>query len=137
MVTGNLKEMAPRWVAGVSMLGYGCSLAVGLGVPIPILSEETARFTGVSDDKIYAQIIDYGNDYPRGEAKSLGQVSYADLKSGSIRVNGQKVQTVPLSSHIRALEIAHILKDWIEKGAFLLGEPQELLPSAASRRKKS
>jgi uncharacterized protein (DUF39 family) len=129
MVMGNLKEMNPRWVAGVSMLGYGCSLAVGVGVPIPILNEEMARFTGISDEDIFTQIIDYGNDYPKGESTSLGQVSYAELKSGAIRFKGQDVSTSPLSSYTRALEIAHILKSWIEKGEFLLTEPQEMLPS--------
>ena len=129
MVMGNLKEMDPRWVAGVSMLGYGCSLAVGVGVPIPILNEKMARFTGISDEDIFTQIIDYGNDYPKGEAASLGQVSYAELKSGAIRFKGQDVPTTPLSSYTRAIEIAHILKDWIEKDEFLLTEPQEMLPS--------
>lgn len=129
MVTGNLKEMDPKWVAGVSMLGYGCSLAVGVGVPIPILSEEMARYTGVSDDEIYTQVIDYGNDYPTGEAKSLALVSYGELKSGKIRFNGREVPAVPLSSYVRALEIANILKDWIQNGEFLLTEPQVMLPT--------
>jgi len=130
MVTGNLKEMDPKWVAGVSMLGYGCSLAVGLGVPIPILNEEMARYTGVSDDEIFTQLIDYGNDYPTGEAKSLGQVSYGELKGGMIRFDGRDVPTVPLSSYVRALEIANILKGWIQQGEFLLNEPQVMLPTA-------
>ena len=111
------------------MLGYGCSLAVGLGVPIPILNVEMARYTGVSDEELFTQIIDYGDDYPNGESKSLGQVSYAELKSGTIRFNGQDVPTVPVSSYVRALEIAKILKDWIEKGSFLLSEAQEMLPT--------
>ena len=129
MVMGNLKEMRPRWLAGVSMPGYGCSLAVGIGVPIPVLNQDIARFTGVSDEEIFTQIIDYGNDYPKGEAMSLGQVSYAELKSGSLKFRGQDIQTVPLSSHTRALEIAQILKEWIEKGQFLLTEPQVMLPT--------
>jgi uncharacterized protein (DUF39 family) len=114
------------------MLGYGCSIAVGIGVPIPILNEEIARFTGVSDDEIFTQVIDYGNDYPKGEATSLGRVSYADLKSGTIRLNGQDIPTVPISSYVRALEIAHLLKTWIEKREFLLTEPQNMLPTAAA-----
>ncbi len=129
MVMGNLKEMDPKWLMGVSMLGYGCSLAVGLGVPIPILNEEMARYTGVSDEEIFTQIIDYGNDYPRGEASSLGQMSYAKLKSGMIRFDGQDVMTVPISSYVMALEIARTLKDWIDKGGFFLSEPQEMLPT--------
>lgn len=136
MVMGNLKEMDPKWVAGASLLGYGCSLAVGVGVPIPVLNEEIARFTGVSDEDLFTQIIDYGNDYPRGEATSLGQVSYAELKSGAIRFNRSDVHTVPLSSYVRALEISRILKEWIEKGEFLLAEPQEMLPTIPSRSRK-
>jgi uncharacterized protein (DUF39 family) len=129
MVMGDLKGMDPKWVVGVSMLGYGCSLAMGIGVPIPILNADMARFTGVSDEDIFARIIDYGKDYPSGEAVSLGQVSYAELKSGSISFNGHSIPTVPLSSHVRALEIANILKGWIETGRFLLSEPQEMLPT--------
>ena len=130
MVMGDLKKMDPKWVSGVSMLGYGCSLAVGLGVPIPILNREMAEYTGVSDDELFTQIIDYGNDYPTGEAPPLGYVSYGELKSGTMKFNGQEIPTVPLSSYVRAREIALILKGWIEKGEFLLSEPQETLPSA-------
>ncbi len=129
MVTGDLKKMDPRWVVGVGMVGYGCSLALGLGIPIPVLDEEMAGFTGVGDDELFTQIIDYGSDYPKGEAASLGQVSYAELMSGSFRFNGQDVAAVPLSSRTRGLEIAKALKASIEKGGFILGEPQELLPT--------
>ena len=129
MVSGNLKAMDPKWLAGVSMLGYGCSLAMGLGVPIPILNQDMAHYTGVSDEELFARIIDYGIDYPKGKAASLGHVSYAELKNGTMRFNGQDVSSVPLSSYVRAVEIARILKGWIEKGAFFLSEPQEMLPT--------
>ena len=128
-VMGDLKQMSPRWLVGVSIQGYGCSLAVGLGIPIPILNAEMARYTGVSDEEIFTQVIDYGKDYPSGKSKSLAQVSYAELRSGTIKINGENVPTVPLSSMVRAREIADTLKTWIGKGKFLLGEPQMLLPS--------
>jgi len=127
MVMGNLKEMNPRWLVGVSILGYGCSLNVGIGMPIPILNEDIARYTGVSDEDIFTQIIDYGKDYPQGKAKSLGEVSYAELKSGTITLNGQSIQAAPISSYIRAKEIAGILKEWIQTGQFYLGHPQHPL----------
>lgn len=130
MVMGNLKEMSPRYLVGVSLLGYGCSLAVGVGVPIPILNEDMARYTGVSDEEIFTQIIDYGVDYPRGNARSLGEVSYAELKSGTINLNGEPVQTVPLSSYVRAKEVAETLKEWIRTGQFFLSHSQHPLPSA-------
>ncbi|MDP3283865.1 MAG: homocysteine biosynthesis protein, partial [Desulfobacterales bacterium] len=127
-VMGDLKNMSPDWLVGVGIQGYGCSLAVGLGVPIPVLNEEIAAYTGISDDEIFTQIIDYGNDYPNGISKSYGQVSYAQLKSGFITFRGEKVPTVPLSSLSKAREIADILKEWISKGRFFLGEPQFTLP---------
>jgi uncharacterized protein (DUF39 family) len=127
-VMGDMKLMSPRWLVGVSIQGYGCSMAVGLGVPIPILDEEMARYAGVSDDEIFTQVIDYGEAYPNGHSESLAQVSYADLKSGTITVQGHTIHTVPLSSIVRAREIAGTLKRWIESGEFLMGEPQFTLP---------
>ncbi|MEW5723524.1 MAG: homocysteine biosynthesis protein [Thermodesulfobacteriota bacterium] len=129
MVIGNLKEMKPRYLVGVSFLGYGCSLSVGIGVPIPVLNEEIAGHVGVSDEELFTQVVDYGVDYPKATGKTLGQVSYAELKSGTFTFNGQEVQTVPISSIKMAREIAQTLKEWIQKGQFLLGEPQMLLPS--------
>jgi uncharacterized protein (DUF39 family) len=101
-----------------------------LGIPIPILNEDIVRYTAVSDEKIFTQIIDYGNDYGKGISKSYGKVSYAQLKSGHITFKGEKIPTVPLSSLVRAREIADTLKEWISKGTFLLGEPQFTLPNS-------
>lgn len=126
---GNLKEMSPEWLAGASFLGYGVSLYVGIGIPIPILTEEMVRYTAVKDESIYTQVYDYSMDYPNGVPKSLGEVSYKELKSGSINLNGGKIATAPLSSYYKARKISNILKEWIERGDFLLGEPQQLLPS--------
>lgn len=127
-VMGDLKNMTADWLRGVSLQGYGCSIAVGLGIPIPILNEDMAKYTAVSDEELFTQVIDYGNDYPNGVSKSYGKVSYAQLKSGEITIKGRKIPTVPLSSVVKAREIAAILKDWIQKGDFTLGEPQFTLP---------
>lgn len=129
MVYGDLKEMNPRWLKGISMQGYGATVAVGIGIPIPILNEEMALFTGVSDDELVTQIVDYSYDYSHGVARNYGEVTYAQLKSGSVEVNGNEVPTAPLSSVVRAREIALTLKEWIEKGKFLLGEPSVTLPN--------
>ncbi len=130
MVIGDLKKMSPRHLVGVSLLGYGCSLTVGLGIPIPLLNEEIAHFCAVSDDQLLAPIVDYGHDYPAATGRILGHVSYAQLKSGKMTLDGQEITTVPLSSLVRAREVAQILKEWIEKGRFLLGEPVDLLPGS-------
>ena len=129
-VMGDMKQMSSAFLVGVGIQGYGCSLAVGLGVPIPLLNEEIAAQTGISDEEIFTQVIDYGTDYPQGVGRSLTQVSYAELKSGVITFQGRRVPTVPLSSVVKAREIAATLKTWIAKGRFLLGEPQFTLPGA-------
>lgn len=129
MVRGDMKKMNARYVRGVSILGYGVSLAVGVGIPIPVLNEEIAWFTGVCDADIQMPIKDYGHDYPNGIPKILGHATYADLLSGEIKVNGKATASVPLTSRTMSLEVADTLKDWIEKGEFLLTEPQEAILS--------
>jgi uncharacterized protein (DUF39 family) len=131
-VVGDLKRMRPEYLRGVSVTGYGVSLAVGIGIPIPILDEEMARFTAVTDRDLLAPVIDYGEDYPSNRAAPMTHVSYAELKSGSISVNGKEVRTASLSSYSKARQIAEELKDWIEQGAFLLGRPVEPLPGVES-----
>ncbi len=127
-VIGDLKQMSPRWLVGTSMLGYGCTITVGIGVPIPILSEEIMRYTAVKDEEIFAPIVDYGEAYPQRSPDILGEASYGELKSGRILVLGKEVPTASLSSYPRAVEIANTLKDWITKGEFLLTEPVAPLP---------
>jgi uncharacterized protein (DUF39 family) len=131
MVQGDLKQMSADWLRGVSILGYGNTMAVGLGIPIPILNSEMAAYTGVSDEEIFTQVVDYGHDYTNGIARNYGEVSYAQLKSGTIEVNGKEVQTAPLSSVVKAREIAEKLKSWISEGKFLLNRPAQTLPDGS------
>ena len=128
MVYGDMKQMSNRWLKGISMQGYGATVAVGVGIPIPILNEDMARYTGVSDAELITQVVDYSYDYPHGVKRNYGEVTYSQLKSGHIVVNGKDVPTAPLSSFVRAREIALILKGWIEKGDFLLEKPVQTLP---------
>lgn len=130
-VTGDLKQMSPKWLVGTSYLGYGATLSLGIGIPIPILDEEIARYAALKDEELYAPVVDYGGDYPSLTPGNLGYVSYAELKSGKITVKGKEIRTAPLSSMPRAREIAAILKTWIQKGEFLLTEPVKTLPSPA------
>ncbi len=127
-VIGDLKQMKPQWLVGTSMLGYGCTITVGIGVPIPILSEEILRYAAVRDEHILAPIVDYAEAYPQRQSDILGEASYAQLKSGKIVVLEKEVPTASLSSYAKALEIAETLKEWIKKGEFLLTEPVAPLP---------
>ncbi|MFC2019977.1 homocysteine biosynthesis protein [Chloroflexota bacterium] len=129
---GDLKQMSPRWLMGNSMPGYGCTMSVGIGIPIPILSEEILKYTAVTDEEIYAAVVDYSDAYPRVKPDILGEVNYAQLKSGKITVQGKKVPTASLSSYPRAVEIANTLKEWIQSGQFQLSTPVAPLPGVES-----
>ncbi len=131
-VIGDLKQMKPQWLRGTSMLGYGCTMTVGIGVPIPILSEEILSHAAVTDTDILAPIVDYSEAYPQRRPDNLGEVNYAQLKSGRIEVQGKEVTTASLSSYPKAVEIAETLKEWIQKGEFLLSEPVASLPGVES-----
>jgi uncharacterized protein (DUF39 family) len=131
-VMGDLKQMSPRWLVGTSFTGYGATMTVGIGVPIPILSEEILRYTAVTDADILAPVIDYSEAYPQRKPDVLDEVTYAQLRSGKIRLNKKEVPTASLSSYSRALEIANVLGDWIRKGDFYLTQPVAPLPGVDS-----
>ena len=126
---GDLKQMKPEWMVGTSFLGYGATITMGVGIPIPILNEEVMSCVSVADKDLYAPIVDYSGAYGQRIPENLGFVSYADLKSGKITVRDKVVQTAPLSSYPKAKIIAETLKAWILQGQFLLTEPVKLLPS--------
>lgn len=129
-LTGDLKDMSAEWLRGASMTGYGATLTVGVGVPIPVLDEEMAACTAVGDDDIYAGVVDYSSDYPEGRSETICSVTYGQLRSGSIKIAGREVPTGSLSSYSKAREIAVLLKRWIETGRFFLTRPVDFLPGA-------
>ncbi|NEQ52097.1 MAG: hypothetical protein F6K11_18475 [Leptolyngbya sp. SIO3F4] len=124
---GNAKQMQPEWVRGCYFSGYGPSLMLGIGVPIPILDEAVMQNCTVSDQDIVAPVIDFS--IPRRVRPSFGLVSYQQLKSGHLTINGSRVRTAPLSSLYLGCKVANILKSWILKGEFELTEPVAPLPN--------
>jgi uncharacterized protein (DUF39 family) len=129
---GNLKEMDPKWLRAVTYTGYGVSLSVAVGVPIPIIDEEMMKFVAVSDAELKAPVVDYSGFYPTGEGEAkLGEVTYAELKSGAIQINGKQVPTGGFSSYLKAREVAEHLKDMIKNGDFLLTASVGSLPGPA------
>ncbi len=125
MVKGDAKKMTPEFLQGAAFTGYGTSLYVGLGVPIPVLNEGLARKTAIRDSQILTDIVDYS--IPRRDRPKFGQVSYQELKSGSINLNGKKIRVSSLSSLKMAKKISQTLKEWIDEGAFFLTSPVERL----------
>jgi len=134
-VVGDLKKMSPKYLRAASLTGYGVSMAVGIGVPIPILDEDLARTTGAADDELTAKVIDYSSDYPTASGEPLAEVTYAELKSGRIELAGKEVLTAGLSSYAAAKRIAGELKGWIESGKFLFSEGVVPIPGPESGQK--
>ncbi len=127
MVKGDAKKMTPEFLQGAAFTRYGTSLYVGLGIPIPILNLGLARKTAIRDSEIFTDIVDYS--VPRRDRPKFGQVSYEQLKSGSITVNDKKVRVSSLSSLKMAKKVSQTLKSWIQEGTFLLSSPVERLPT--------
>ncbi len=137
-LVGDLNEMSPEWVKAVSFTGYGVTLSVAVGVPIPILDEEMMEFVSIADADIKAPLVDYSVFYPTGEgAPVLGEVTYAELKSGNIEIDGQKVPTGCFSSYAKAREVAELLKSRIQNADFLLSQPVAPLPGPSAAKEGS
>jgi uncharacterized protein (DUF39 family)/CBS domain-containing protein len=124
---GDLKQMTPEYLRGVTYEKYGTSLFVGLGIPIPILNEGLAKKTAIKDEDILTDVIDYG--IPRRDRPKLREISYKELKSGYIDLNGKKIKCSSMSSLYYARKIANELKKRIQEGKFFLNPPAETLPT--------
>lgn len=127
-VVGNLKEMSSEFIRAAYYEKYGTSLFVGIGVPIPVLNVEMAKRVSINNSQIQTSVLDYGMP---GTPK-LGQVTYEQLRSGEIEVNGIKVKTAPVASLSKARKIADMLKKQIQNGEFFIQEPVQMFPSNTS-----
>lgn len=123
---GDLKEMDTRFIRAAVFEKYGVTMFVGAGIPIPILDEDMARFVAVRNKDIHTNVYDYS--VPSRSRPVLARVSYEELRSGTVSLNGRKVSTAPLSSLKVAREIAIALRDQISRGEFLLQQPVMPLP---------
>ncbi len=123
---GDMKQMDAKYIRGLDIYGYGTSLAIGVGVPIPILNADIIKRTAISDEDIYACLVDYS--VTSKSRPVLGNYTYAQLRSGIIEHEGHKIRTSSLSSYWGAKIVAADLKDRIEKGEFLLTKPSVMLP---------
>lgn len=124
---GDLKAMDPNYIRPAVFEGYGTSFSVGIGIPIPVLDKELLKQLAISNDDLYQNVVDYS--VPRKSKPVLKRVSYSELRSGTVEVDGKKIKTAPLSSLKKAREISDKLKAAIEAGDFLLQEPIKLFPT--------
>ena len=121
---GDAKQMDSRFIKAAYFEKYGVTMYIGLGIPIPVLDEDMARRLSIRNSQIETNIIDYGS----GNFELLGKIDYKTLFSGTMKLNGKKIRTAPLSSLKMAREIAEILKKELTEGRFFLTQPVALFP---------
>ena len=129
-VIGDLKQMSGEYIKPAVFEKYGTSMFVGIGIPIPVLDEDMLINLAVENNDIYTQVIDYS--VPRRLRPSLGKVSYAELRSGTVTIDGRSIPTAPLSSLSKAREIAAELKEWVKNSKFTLQEPIKAFDEVAN-----
>ncbi len=123
---GDMKAMNARYVRGATMQGYGCTLYLGVGIPVPVLDEDLMYDLSRPNAELYTTVTDYSTG--RRARPGIQRVNYQELRSGSIELMGRRVRTAPLSSLAMAREIAALLKGSIAQGRFTLQEPIALFP---------
>lgn len=121
MVTGDLKQMSQDYLRAATMTGYGVTLYVGLGVPLPVLDLDVVRATAVRDEDISVDILDYS--VPGRSRPAVRSATYAELRSGIVEINGEEVRSSSLSSYRKARQVAQELKSWVEDGKVRLTLP--------------
>ncbi|MCX6693047.1 MAG: homocysteine biosynthesis protein [Methanomicrobiales archaeon] len=125
MLTGNLKEMSQEYLRAAIMHGYGTTLYLGVGVPIPVTNLAAVRSTAVRDEDITVDVVDYG--IPSRGRPTLRTATYADLRSGVLTLKGEEVRTSSLSSFRRAHQVADRLRDLVLQGEVPLRAPARRL----------
>jgi len=123
---GDLKQMSSEYMRAAVMENYGTSMFVGMGIPIPVLDEDMMEKLAVSNEKLYTYVFDYG--VKALSRPKLKKVTYEQLRSGSVTLNGKSVKTASLSSMTKARKIANEIKDKVKRGEFTLVEPIQNLP---------
>ncbi len=129
-VIGDLKQMSCEYIKPAVFEKYGTSMYVGIGIPIPVLDEDMLINLTVENKDIYTHVVDFS--IPKRTRPSLGKVNYAELRSGTVVIDGKQIQTVPLSSLSKSREIALELKKRIQVGKFTLQEPIKHFDEVAS-----
>jgi L-aspartate semialdehyde sulfurtransferase len=125
-LVGDAKQMDRRWVRGCHFKNYGPSLMLGVGVPLPVLHEQVVAHCAVLDKDLVAPIVDFS--IPRRVRPTFGLVSYQQLKSGRVTIDGRSVRVAPLASLYLSRQVALELKQWITAGSFTLTDFVAPLP---------
>lgn len=132
MLRCQLKDMMPQYLHAVTLKNYATSMFVGLAVPIPILNLKIAKNCSIRDKHIETVIKDAAEQNVMDSKKKIvSRITYEELKSGLINIDGKEIKTSSLSNMKKSRELMKMLKEKIANGNFFLTECLDKLPSTS------
>ena len=123
-VVGDLKDMNTKYIKAGVFKNYGVTMFMGIGIPIPILDVKMLKQVSIENKDIFTNIIDYS--VSDREKPIIKKVSYLELGSGEVEINGKKIKAKRLTSLEKSREIAEELKKQIKEGEFFIQKPIQL-----------
>jgi uncharacterized protein (DUF39 family) len=125
----DLRQVHADFIKPVTIPGYGISLYVAVGIPIPVLDEEVAAQVCVRNRDIKTRLIDYSN----GDVLDI--VNYEDLIQNKVTFQGNRLHARTMTDLKTSHKISTILKQWIRSGEFQLKQPVQRLPMLGVQKK--
>lgn len=123
-VSVDLHELQARWLRPCFFEGHGSALLVPIAAPIALLDGTIALQAAAGDGELEAPLLDVS--IPRRLKPGYGGVSYAQLRSGEIELEGRRIRAAPAHSPRLAEGIGRELVERLVEGSFPLRPP--LLP---------
>ena len=126
----DLHSLDPRWLRATRLEGGGSGLLVAIAAPVPLVHAEAARQAAAGDADLQAPVLDFA--IPRRVRPSFGPVSYAQLHSGQLSLEGRRLNCAPGHSPRLAGAIAEELVLRLREGRFPLRLPLQPLTGRPS-----
>lgn len=121
-ITADLRQVNPEFIAPIYIKGYGVSLYISIGIPIPVLNSDIAHALSIRNKDICTQV----HDFATGE--TIGTLTYEQLHKNNNQLLGKRPVSRTMSKIREAYKITEILKEKIEAGTFELTQPVKPLP---------
>ncbi|PWJ96542.1 uncharacterized protein (DUF39 family) [Oceanotoga teriensis] len=118
-VIGDLKDMDKEYIKPAILKGYGISMFIGIGIPIPVLNKDILKSLAIRNKDIYTNILDYSKE----NKPTIKRVNYDQLRSGKVEINGKIIKTSSISSLYKSEKICIKLKEKILNKEFYLTKP--------------
>jgi uncharacterized protein (DUF39 family) len=120
-VAVDLHGLDPHWLRPCHFEGHGTGLLVAIAAPVPLLNLTEAAWAATGPEALQAPVLDLA--IPRRVRPALGQVSYAELLTGRVEVQGRRLRCAPAHSPRLATSITERLISLLRAGDFPLRLP--------------